>query len=89
MTLPLIYALSKADKKTKKHIINSIKRESTNPAVVKEVINFVKDSGGLQYATDKMNAYKDEALALLETLPQNASNDSLRKLVSFVIERNK
>ncbi len=89
MTLPLIYALNNTDKKTKKHIINSIKRESTNPAVVKEVINFVKDSGGLQYATDKMNAYKDEALALLETLPQNASNDSLRKLVSFVIERNK
>jgi len=89
MTLPLIYALNHTDRKTKKHIINSIKRESTNPAVVKEVIKFVKDSGGLQYATDKMNAYKDQALSILQTLPQNASNDSLKKLVDFVIERNK
>lgn len=89
MTLPLIYALNNTDRKTKKHIINSIKRESTNPKVVKEVINFVKDSGGLQYATDKMNAYKTQALAILDTLPQNDANASLRKLVDFVIMRNK
>ena len=89
MTLPLIYALNHTDRKTKKQIINSIKRDSTNPTVVKEVINFVKSSGGLEYATGKMNAYKDEALSILSTLPQNEANASLQKLVDYVISRSK
>jgi len=89
MTLPLIYALNNTDRKTKKHIINSIKRDSTNPKVVKEVIDFVKSSGGLDYATTQMNEYRDEALSILSTLPQNEANNSLQKLVDFVINRSK
>jgi len=83
MTLPLIYALNNTDRKTKKHIINSIKRDSTNPKVVKEVIDFVKSSGGLDYATTQMNEYRDEALSILSTLPQNKANNSLQKLVDL------
>lgn len=89
MTLPLIYALNQADRKTKRHIINSIKRDSTNPTVVKEVIDFVRQAGGLDYASSKMYQYRDEALEILASCPQNDANLSLNNLVNFVIERNK
>jgi octaprenyl-diphosphate synthase len=89
MTLPLIYALSKAEKRDKKRIISSIKNNSTDKEVVRQVIAFVKESGGLEYATDKMNYYKDRALSLLEDFPDSDSKESLSQLVDFVISRKK
>lgn len=87
MTLPLIYALSKADKKTKKHIINSIKKKSTDPSVVKEVIAFVKQSGGMEYATQVMLDYKNKAQELLLNFPDTSARQSMQELVEFVIDR--
>ncbi len=89
MTLPLIYALNNADRRTKNKIINSIKRDSTNPKVISEVIDFVTNQGGLDYASKKMYEYRDKALAILATCPDNEASESLNKLVHFVIERNK
>lgn len=89
MTLPLIYSLNQADRKTKNRIINNIKRDSTNPSIVREVIEFVKENGGLDYATQKMYEYRDKALEILSECPQNDANTSLVKLVNFVIERKK
>ncbi|MBT8232190.1 MAG: polyprenyl synthetase family protein [Saprospiraceae bacterium] len=89
MTLPLIYALSKADKKERKSIIKSIKRKSTDPEVVKKVIDFVKEKGGLEYAKEAMNAYKDKAMDILSTFPPSESRDGLLELVNYVIEREK
>lgn len=62
MTLPLIYALNKADWLTKKTIIFKIKYQSENPKKVAEVIDFVKKSGGLEYATGVMKKFQQEAL---------------------------
>lgn len=89
MTLPLIHALSIADKKTKKHIIHSIKKKSTDPKVIKEVITFVKQSGGLEYAAEAMKSYKQKALDLLMTFPENEARVSMAQLIDFVIERKK
>jgi len=89
MTLPLIYALSKADKRTKKRIIHSIKKKSTDPAVVKEVISFVKDSGGLEYASRVMLDYKEKARQLLLEFPDTPARESMLQLVDFVIDRKK
>ena len=87
MTLPLIYALSQADRKTKKHIIHSIKKKSTDPAIVKEVIAFVKNSGGMEYASKVMLDYKNKAQELLLSFPDTPARTSMQQLVEFVIDR--
>lgn len=89
MTLPLIYALSNADKSQRKRIINKIKKRSTDPEVVSEVIEFVKSSGGLEYAESLMEDYKNKALAMLGSCPDSPARQALFKLVDFVISRNK
>jgi octaprenyl-diphosphate synthase len=89
MTLPLIYALSKATWLEKRRIINMIKNESNKPAKVAQVIEFVKNSGGMQYATGVMEQYQAEAYAILNTFPESATRQSLEQLVRFTIERNK
>ena len=88
MTLPLIFALSKASWLEKRRIIGIVKNESQKPKKVKEVIEFVKKSGGIEYAHQTMNKYYDEAMLLLQSLPESVYKNSLRQLVQFTIERN-
>lgn len=89
MTLPLIYSLNNADKATKNKIINIVKRESNNDSKVKEVIDFVKNSGGLEYAHQKMLEFQNQAITLLETLPDNECKESLKHLVYYFTNRKK
>jgi len=89
MTLPLIYALDQASRSDKKRIINIIKRHNTKMDKVKEVIDFVVASGGLEYAQQAMYDYREQAFKLLHTLPFSPARESLEDLVIFVTERKK
>ena len=89
MTLPLIYALNKADFWEKRRIINIVKNESENPKKVDQVITFVKNSGGIEYATEAMNRYVAEAQTLLNSFPDSPYRKSLHQLVQYTIERSK
>jgi octaprenyl-diphosphate synthase len=89
MTLPLIYALSKSSWLEKRRIINLIKNQSHKPAKVKEVIAFVKDSGGMAYTNEVMLRYVAEAKEILQELPENEYRQSLENLIQFTIDRTK
>lgn len=88
MTLPLIKALTDTDWSTRNKIIGIVRNESTKPEKVKEVIRFVKASGGIDYARAKMDAYILEALGYLEKFPESQYRTSLKQLVQYTIERN-
>jgi octaprenyl-diphosphate synthase len=87
MTLPLIYALSRSGWLEKRKIISIVRNESEKPKKVKEVIAYVKQSGGIQYAVEKMNRYHEEAMAILDSFPQSPYRSSLKDLVQFTIDR--
>lgn len=87
MTLPLIYSLNTCSKKDKAWIINSIKKYNRDKVRVKEVISFVKNHGGIEYTTSKMNEYKNKALAILEQYPNSEYKNSLKTMIDFVVER--
>ncbi|MCU0399267.1 MAG: polyprenyl synthetase family protein [Cyclobacteriaceae bacterium] len=88
MTLPLIYAIAKAGWLEKRRILGIVRNNNNNPKKVKEVISFVKESGGIQYANEVMNRYHQEALDLIRNLPESDYKKSLIQLVQFTIERN-
>lgn len=89
MTLPLIYVLNVVPEKDKKWIINSIKNHNTDKKRVKEVIQFVKQQGGLTYAETVMNQYQLKALSLLKDFPESPYKASLELMVNYVIDRKK
>ena len=89
MTLPLIYALQQASRKDKSFIINVVKRHNTNKKKVNQVISMVQDYGGLAYAEKRMKEFYQEALKILEGLPDGEAKSSLSELCAYVIERNK
>jgi octaprenyl-diphosphate synthase len=87
MTLPLIYALSKSSWLEKRKIISIVKNDSDKPKKVKEVIEYVKKSGGIEYAIQVMNRYHAEAVEILNTFPDSNYKTSLFQLVQFTIDR--
>jgi len=87
MTLPLIHALSKSSWSERRKIIGIVKNESTKPKKVKEVIAYVKASGGIEYATQSMNQFHQQATDILNELPESVYKTSLEQLVKFTIER--
>lgn len=89
MTLPLIYALNQSDRSEKRRVINYVKNHNENPEKVKQVMDFVKEKGGIDYTIKTMTKLKDEALELLHSMPKNESRDALELLINYSINRQK
>lgn len=87
LTLPLIYTLNHVDASLRRKLIYIIKNENKNPQKVKFVIDAVVNAGGIKYASDKMNIYRDEALDILNSFPENPVRKSLEELVRFTTDR--
>ena len=88
-TLPLIYALNNTAYWERRKIMNLVKNHNENTTKVAEVIEFVKQSGGIEYSIEKMNEFTTEAKSILKELPQNEANRSLEKLIDYTISRKK
>lgn len=89
MTLPLIHVLNICNKKDKAWLINSLKNYNKDKKRVKQVITFVKENGGLEYAIKKMKSFQEEALLLLDSYPDSQYKASLKLMVEYVIDRKK
>lgn len=87
LTLPLIYTLNNSSKSKKRWLINCIKNHNNDKKVVKEVINYVKESGGIEYTVLKLKSFQKAAIDTLNDYPDNQYKQSLIELVNYVIER--
>ena len=87
MTLPLIHVLNVVSPADKKWMINSVKNHNNDKKRVRQVIEKVKEAGGLEFAITQMNHYRDEALKILMQFPKDAYRDGLEKMLNYVIER--
>jgi octaprenyl-diphosphate synthase len=87
LTLPLIYTLNNIDTSLKRKLIYIIKNENKNPKKVKFVIDAVVEAGGIKYAAEKMNAYRDEALDILNSFPENQARQVMEDLVRYTTDR--
>ncbi|SHE99171.1 octaprenyl-diphosphate synthase [Chryseobacterium sp. OV279] len=87
MTLPLIHTLKMAGEKERKYYFNTIKRHNNDPKRVKELIDFVKNSGGMDYAIQVMKDFQQKAKDILNEFPDSEAKKSLHSMLDYVIER--
>ncbi|KQM43910.1 polyprenyl synthetase family protein [Chryseobacterium sp. Leaf201] len=87
MTLPLIHTLKIAGEKDRKYYFNTIKRYNNDQKRVKELISFVKTSGGLDYAITVMKNFQQKAKDILDEFPDSEPKKSLQIMLDYVIER--
>ncbi|MBT5976066.1 MAG: polyprenyl synthetase family protein [Flavobacteriales bacterium] len=88
-TLPLIYALNHSANGEKRAMLRIVKKDNKKKAEIDKVIQYVLDSGGIEYADQKMRALSSEARTEILKLPAGEARDSLLALVEFTINREK
>jgi len=89
MTLPLIYALNNSSKEVKRELTNIVKNHNEDSIKVRRAIELVIASGGIEYAHKKMLAFKNQALTLIEEIPESEAKSSLIGLVEYTTLRTK
>ena len=89
ITLPLIHALEQSPGSKKKYILAIVKNKKKTKSEISEVISYVSDYGGLDYAELKMNQYRDKALAILDSYPDSEVKECLREFVNYTTSRKK
>lgn len=89
LTLPIIYALKNADKRKQRQIKNIIKRHHNNKQKVAEVIDFVRNSGGIDYTKKIMQEYEERANEILFSFPDNEGRKGLQQLIEYTTKRKK
>lgn len=87
LTLPIIYTLNKVDKSTRRKLIYILKNENKTAAGIKFVIDKVTESGGLTYAEQKMENYRDDAIEILNRFNPGPVRDALEDLVRYTTDR--
>lgn len=87
-TLPLIYAFTQAPPKTRRGILRLVK-SGIKRGEIQEVVNFVRDFGGLDYALAKANEHRALARENLSVLPGSVYKEALASFADYVVERAK
>lgn len=87
MTLPLIHTLSKVTLLEKRRLIRKVKYHHDDPVAVESVMRTILQGPGMKYARDKMIALRNEAVSLLDDVPNSPSKESLIALVDYTIQR--
>ncbi len=87
LTLPLIYTLNNCTPEIKRKLIYIVKNQNTDKEKVQFLLDTVVSHGGIQYATEKMLAYRDAALELLHQFPDTDIRKALEELVRYTTDR--
>jgi octaprenyl-diphosphate synthase len=86
ITLPLIYSLNNVSKNEATRIRKVLKNGS-DKTKVKDVMQFVHDNNGIDYALKVAEKYSDEAKNSLNIFPDSDTKSSMQSLVDFVTQR--
>ena len=89
VTLPLIHALKQATSSEKRKILKIVASKEPGNSGLNTVVEFVKIKGGFDYAVNKMEEYKNKAIDILNSFPQNDARTALQEFVIYATNRDK
>jgi octaprenyl-diphosphate synthase len=89
MTLPLIYAINYSTKENKKELLDIVRNKNEEQNSINRAVQLVLQSGGIEYAHEKMMEYGKKAIELLTEIPESDAKKSLIGLVHFTMNREK
>ncbi|MCZ6757253.1 MAG: polyprenyl synthetase family protein [Bacteroidetes bacterium] len=89
MTLPLIYALQAADPAERRKILKLVRKSKKGKSEIRQISEFVKSKGGLDYARGKMNTLAEQASEMLGDLNHSEARDALESLVTYTVSRGR
>ena len=89
MTLPVIAALKNADEIQKRKIISLFGKKKKSNKDIDFIVNFVEQNKGVEYAVEKMQQLKNQAIELLNCFEDSPAKTALINLSDYIVTRNK
>lgn len=89
LTLPALHVLNTTASDEIKAIAFRVKEGNATSDEIARFIDYVKAHGGIEYAEQTMNDYKQKAFDLLDSLPASEITASLRAYLDYVVDRKK
>lgn len=89
MTLPIIYTINHGSKEARSELVDIVKNHNEESKYIQKAIQLVIKNGGIEYAHQRMTELANEALAILQPLPESVAKRSLIGLVHYTINRDK
>jgi len=86
ITLPLIYSLNIVSSSEAARI-RKILKNGNDKIKVKEVMQFVKENKGIDYALKIAEKYSNQAINSLNVFPDSDTKSSMKELIDFVTKR--
>lgn len=89
ITLPLLGALAAALPERAKQIRGMVLDILEHPEYKEEIVGFVKEGKGIEYAVSRLEDYVSKAVDALAVLPDSKEKDYLVKIAGFTAYRDK
>jgi len=87
ITLPLIYALKKSGKSTRKEMIEQLGTNHNEKASFEKIFEFVNETGGIDYAYKRADELSRQGLEAISSMNESVFQQSLNDMVQFTIKR--
>lgn len=87
VTLPVIYALQSGESE-KIEVLKQYLASRGTIGSVDEMIQIVRESGGIEVTLQLSQKYLDKALVVLQKLPPTLERESLRHIAEFIVNRS-
>lgn len=89
LTLPALYVLNTTKNDEAQELAIKVKEGAATFDEIAHLISFIKENGGIEYAVQTMNVYKQKAFDLLASLPESDICVALRAYLDYVVDREK
>ncbi len=89
ITLPLLGALAAVSPERAKQIRGMVLDILEHPEYKEEIVGFVKEGKGIEYAVSRLGDYVSKAVDALAVLPDSKEKDYLVKIAGFTAYRDK
>lgn len=88
LTLPAIFAINHTDNKDMLEIAARVKKGTASTEDISKLVEFTKESGGIEYAENRMNELHKQAKSLLSSWQNEEVRLALSNYLDFVVERS-
>ena len=89
ITLPLLGALNNVSEQKQAEVRGMVKDIVGRPELRDDIVSFVKENGGLEYAKARLEEYVNEAVHALDILPDSREKECLVELARYTAIRDK
>jgi len=87
VTLPLIFALRKMPAPARRRVDALFANPDPDDGLIAEVVDIVRDEGGLEYARRRGEDFAQQAEEALARLPESVYRNSLAESIGYVMDR--